>query len=612
MVLNRFKRFCGFSLALAIWAVSTGRCAAADSVDPQSGTPRDPQAVIDKISAAYTKLEMTVNGSRILSMDQPIPKAQVANPEILDFTVLSENQVQIHAKKAGITTVNLWDDKEDIHTVDVVISGDVRELDRLLRVQYPTASLKLFPTSASTLIIFGYVDRPDYVNRIMRIAEDYYPKVLNNMVVGGSQQVLLHVKVMEVSRTNLKILGVDWVGFLNENFLASNVSGIITKASPTASIFRSAGSFTSSARETMQFGVVSGENGFVGFLEALKQENLLKVLAEPNLVTVSGRPASYLVGGQMPYPMPTGFGNIAIQFRDFGTQIDFVPIVLGNGSVRLEVRPKVSEIDPTLGIVVAGTAVPGFRVREVDTGVELKFGQTLAIAGLLQQRTTVEKKGVPYLMDVPYLGAAFSRKSNQINEVELLILVRPELVEALDPEQVPPCGPGLSSMSPADCDLYWKGYTEVPVRMPGMMGHGIMAPQREPVPSPQTAPAIEEMPTTKVRSNEGPVAGVATPQGPRMAAVAARRAEGAPVQAAPVPMAPVRTPPVASVTAPSASATASPMNAEPITAAPLATARVPAASYNPPTSQPRQTRPQTNPKSQPPGFIGPRGYDVKD
>ena len=226
----------------------------------------------------------------------------------------------------------------------------------------------------------------------------------------------------------------------------------------------------------MQFGIVNDPAGFVGFLEALKQENLLKVLAEPNLVTVSGRPASYLVGGQMPYPQPTGFGNISIAFRDFGTQIDFVPIVLGNGSVRLEVRPRVSEIDPTLSISVAGTTVPGFRMREVDTGVELKFGQTLAIAGLLQQRTVMTKRGIPYLMDVPYLGAAFSRKANKINEVELLIMVRPELVEGMDPDQVPPCGPGMTSMSPDDCDLYWKGYMEVPINTPHGPGHGPVGP----------------------------------------------------------------------------------------------------------------------------------------
>ena len=146
-------------------------------------------------------------------------------------------------------------------------------------------------------------------------------------------------------------------------FIASTASGIVN-ANPTASLIRSASSFGTNAVNppTVQFGVVSDNSAFLGFLEALKRENLLKVLAEPNLVTVSGRPASYLVGGEVPYPQPTGFGNISINFKPFGTQIDFVPIVLGNGGVRLEVRPQVSELDRTLGVSMrlgAGAVIPG-------------------------------------------------------------------------------------------------------------------------------------------------------------------------------------------------------------------------------------------------------------
>jgi pilus assembly protein CpaC len=579
MVRNRLRSLVGLSWAPVVLAL--GVCSIARAQAPPQSPEPAPPPVIQKIEAANTKLEMTVESSRILSMDQPIPRAQVSNPELLDFTVLSEKQVQIHARKAGITTVNLWDSKNQIHSVDVVIIGDVRELDRLLRIQFPTVSLKLVPTKASSLIISGYVDRPDYVNRIVRIAEEYYPKVLNNMVVGGSQQVLLHVKVMEVSRSNLKQLGIDWMGFTESgDFIGSTAAGIISKGSATAPLFRTAGVMTTSGRETLQFGVVDGSAGFVGFLEALKQEDLLKVLAEPNLVTVSGRPASYLVGGQMPYPMPTGFGNIAIAFRDFGTQIDFVPIVLGNGGVRLEVRPRVSEIDPTLSVTVAGTSVPGFRMREVDTGVELKFGQTLAIAGLLQQRTIAQKKGVPYLMDVPYLGMFFSRTSNTINEVELLILVRPELVEAMDCDQVPHCGPGMSSMSPTDCGQFFKGYIEVPVppafANPGMgpgpgpgPGYGPMQEQLGP---PQAVPPSEEMPQqggTRAPTRVTPTSDEAARQ-PLPPTLQASSRRGAPPPA------------------------------------------VRPQSYNQPTPQMRNDAPPAKSKSGRPGFIGPIGYDVKE
>ncbi|MEX0676106.1 MAG: pilus assembly protein N-terminal domain-containing protein [Pirellulales bacterium] len=577
MVLNRLKHDRCLRAAAALIVVFLCLSSLADEVAA-------PPPVAQKITAANTKIELAVNGSRILKLESPIPRAKVDNPELLAFTVLSENEVQIHAKKAGITTVYLWDDHGEVHTIDVVITGDVRELAGLLKTQFPTASIKLYPTQASTLIVYGYVDRADYVNTIMRIAEDYYPKVINNMIVGGTQQVLLHVKVMEVSRTNLKALGFDFANFSGSNFFGSAASGILAKSDPTASVFRSAANLTTSGAEILQWGIVSDPSGFVGFLEALKRENLLKVLAEPNLVTVSGRPASYLVGGELPYPQPTGFGNISINFKPFGTQIDFVPIVLGNGSVRLEVRPQVSEPDPAQGITIAGTTVPAFRTRMVDTGVEMKFGQTLAIAGLLQQRVDNEKRGVPYLMDLPYVGAAFRRIRTTVNEVELLVMVRPELVEAMDPDQVPTCLPGMNSQSPDDCGLYWKGYIETPVRPYGPQGHGpdghggpgsneSFGPAPEQV-IPTPAPATDPTPTTRVgvRSKQSVVVSDGPQTAPASAASSRRPAYA-------------HRPPWESNRS---------------------------SSYSPSKPQTRKTAGQTNTVSDPPGFIGPIGYDVKN
>ena len=180
--------------------------------------------------------------------------------------------MQIHAKKAGITSVNLWDKNDEVHTVDVVIVGDVRELEGLLKYQFPTASIKLYATQASTLVLSGYVDRPDHVNRIMRIAEDYYPKVINNMIVGGTQQVLLHVKVMEVSRTNLKQLGFDWAYFSNGGFVASTASGAIIHRIPPPACF--AGQDRSAPVHSTPRPCSSASStiaaGFVGFLDALQ------------------------------------------------------------------------------------------------------------------------------------------------------------------------------------------------------------------------------------------------------------------------------------------------------------------------------------------------------
>jgi pilus assembly protein CpaC len=162
----------------------------------------------------------------------------------------------------------------------------------------------------------------------------------------------------------------------------------------------------------------------------------------------------------VPIPVAQSLGTVTVQYKDFGTQIDFVPIVLGNGNIRLEVRPEITEVDPSLRD--ATTGVPGFRRRFADTAVEMRAGQTMAIAGLIYYRTDVSNKGVPWLADMPWIGAAFRRTRETSNEVELVITVTPEFVEAMDPEQVPNCGPGMLTQSPSDTELYWRGYMEVP------------------------------------------------------------------------------------------------------------------------------------------------------
>jgi pilus assembly protein CpaC len=188
----------------------------------------------------------------------------------------------------------------------------------------------------------------------------------------------------------------------------------------------------------------------------------MKIMSEPTLVTVSGRAASFNSGGEIPVPEPQSLGTISISWKKYGTQIDFVPIVLGNGRIRLEVRPRISELDETQSFNISGTQVPGIKAREADTGVELQAGQTLAIAGLVQTLVQSSNTGLPWISEVPYLGAAFRNVKETRNEVELLILVTPELVEAMDTCDVPPCGPGMQTTSPSDWELFMKGHLEVP------------------------------------------------------------------------------------------------------------------------------------------------------
>lgn len=437
-----------FRAALAIAACFLGAWPAA--AQPQ-GSP-----LTFKVQAAAERLEMVVNTSRIMELPFKVPRVFVGNPDIVSAKPLSPNQIQLSALKPGVTQVNLWDEDEKITTVDIVVYGDARELELLLKGEFPDAQIKIRPL-ASSVYISGFVPKQEQVGQIVRMAEDYYPKVVNNLTVGGVQQILLNVKVMEVSRTKLRQMGIDWSVLGQNFFLTQRVSGVISNIDGNSGLPVTMPA--SNVGDTVRFGVI-GDTSFFAFLDLLRQNDLAKLMAEPKLTTVSGRAATFNVGGQVPIPIAQSLGTVTVQYKDFGTQIDFVPIALGNGNIRLEVRPDVTEVDPSLRDSTTG--VPGFRRRFADTAVEMKAGQTMAIAGLIYQRTDTTNRGVPWLADLPWVGAAFRKTRDVVNEVELVITVTPEFVDSMDCEEVPPLGPGQNSASPTDTELYWRGYVEVP------------------------------------------------------------------------------------------------------------------------------------------------------
>ncbi len=495
---------------------------AAASSGPPSGTVLSSGTVVCKITESNQRQELTVNTSRILTLDKRIPQAQVNNPEILQLTALSPNQIQIFAKKPGVTQVNLWDEAGAIYSIDVIVFGDARELSLLIESQFPNCSIRVVPIS-NGVMLSGYVDQPEHVSRIMQLAQEYYPRVINNLTLGGVHEVLLHVKVMEVSRTKLRALGFDWTQISGQNIVRSSVSGLISGATGADALAGTSASAVTSGAETFFFSVIDGSDAFFGVLEALRQDNLMKVLAEPTLVTVSGRPAFFQVGGEFPIIVPQSLGTVSIEYKKYGTQVDFVPIVLGNGKIRLEVRPRVSEIDSARTVVINSTTVPGLRVREVDTGVEMKAGQTLAIAGLVETRVEAQRRGLPWISDVPYIGVPFRRVVERTNDVELLILVTPELVSAMNPEEVPPGGPGMSTSSPTDSELYFGGLIEVQRGCPdgeaGMIE--VLPPSQGAAPTP--APVLEAAPPAGPVLNRVPSKlPVARPSGANSAPAAAK------------------------------------------------------------------------------------------
>lgn len=412
------------------------------------------------VTQSTETLQMIVRSSRILTLDKPIPRFIVQNEELLTVTPVAANQLQVSAVGPGITQLNMWDSEDNLFTVDVIVSADAREVEAILTTQFPGSNLKVTALSTGAgAVLSGTVNNVDDVDRALQIVEQFYATVVTNVRVIGVQQIMLHTKIMEVSRTKFRELGVDWA-------LSDRVNGTGVLFSAGAMIDAPGTNFINFSPvanlANTRVGAEIGRYDLDVLIKALRQNDLIKILAEPTVVATHGRPSRFIVGGKVPYIVPTGNGAVSVQYEEFGTSVDFLPFVVGPGRIRLEVRPEVSEPDPARSISVQGATIPAFRQRYVETAVEMNAGQTFAIAGLLQNRTEAVQRATPFFGELPWVGSLFRRVSEQNNEIELLITVTPELAEAMDPEQVPPGGPGLNTDSPSDKEFYMRGYIEVP------------------------------------------------------------------------------------------------------------------------------------------------------
>jgi pilus assembly protein CpaC len=479
----------------------------------QETRPADSSVVQFNITQSVETLQLIVKSSRILTMEKPIQKYQVQNEQILTATPISSNQIQVAAMTPGMTQLNLWDSENNLYTVDCVVGADAREVETILTAQFPGSHLKVTPLSQGTgAVLSGTVNNVDDVDRAVMIVEQFYADVVTNVRVVGVQQIMLHTKIMEVSRTRFRELGIDWA--LSD---PTNATGLLF--SPGGMIDAPASNLTNilpvGLQANSRLAAEIGRMDLDLLIKALRRNDLIKVLAEPTVVSTHGRPSRFIVGGKVPYVVPTGNGAVAIEYEEFGTAVDFLPFVIGPNRVRLEVRPEVSEPDPARSITVQGATIPAFRQRYVDTAVELNTGQTFAIAGLLQNRVESVSRATPFFGELPWVGTFFRRIAEQNNEIELLITVTPELAEAMDDYQVPPGGPGLNSASPSDTELYLRGYLEVP-RTDGMcpappegtMGPGGAVIQGQGVP-PEMLPQGEQLPApADGEATEGATGGV--------------------------------------------------------------------------------------------------------
>jgi pilus assembly protein CpaC len=310
------------------------------------------------------------------------------------------------------------------------------------------------------------VDKVEDADVVLRVAQSLGVQVINAMRVGGVQQVQLDVVVASVTRSENRSIGFDFLTNSRNFFFASTVAQAVAEPASVGA----GGAFsvapallgTPAATSNVLFGVVHDGWGFLGFLNALRQEGVAKFIAEPRLVTKSGRPASFLVGGEQAIPVPAGLGQIGVQFEEFGTRLNFLPVVLGNGRIHLEVEPEISNLNAANGVTIAGTVVPGRDTQRVNTTVELETGQTFVIGGLIQHAVATNTRKTPILGDLPFFGTLFSSKVDNQIEQEVVILVTPYLVDAQSCDQVTKVLPGQETRSPDDFELFLEGILEAP------------------------------------------------------------------------------------------------------------------------------------------------------
>jgi len=433
----------------------------------QSEEPAPPGASepVVQVTANRTKLEITEKFSKILKFPGKIKRVDGFDDAVLNVLALTPNEIRVQALIPGVTTLVITDENKKVFTIETFVSGDARHLQAYLKQLFPGSSVEAIKVQDS-VVLRGWVTAPEAITEMVEIAEQFFPNgVLNQMKLAGVQQVLLKVKIMEVQRSKIRQLGVNWL-FLNQSGYAYSTPGSLVPITGITMPLGGAPALTASQNllsgTSLGFGLVGSSGIFQAFIEALKQEALLKILAEPELVTTSGRPANLLSGGEFPILVPQSLGTVTIEWREFGVRMEAVPIVLGNGRLRLEVQPEVSERDFSNAVQVAGTTVPGLTVRRANTAVEMNFGETMVIAGLISSRKTAETSKTPFLGELPLIGAAFRRVKYTEGETELVIMVTPELVSPLKSGQVPEGGPGLFTATPTDRELYLDGVLEVP------------------------------------------------------------------------------------------------------------------------------------------------------
>jgi pilus assembly protein CpaC len=418
-----------------------------------------------------------LNKSQILRVDEKFSDLFVGNPLIADVFGLTDHSVYLLGKKMGSTNLTIYGkNRELLAVMDIVVTHDISGLKLRLHELVPDEVIEVRAAN-SKIVLSGKISNLRQLSKILSIAETYAGEnVTNLMSVSGAQQVLLEVRFAEMRRSRLKELNIGMslfqtagdfaFGFISGTGFAGAGLGSQVPTIPPRSYGGGSGSYTGSDTSI---------NGLIAGLEA---KGVLRTLAEPNLVALSGDTASFLAGGEMPIPVNTSESGISIEFKEFGVGLAFTPTVVGDDLISLVVAPEVSSIDPTVTVAIGGFVVPGLRTRKARTTVEMRDGQSLAIAGLIASEYQDTVTQFPFLGDLPVLGPLFRSPDFNRAETELVIIVTPRLIKPVKPSQL-----RLSTddfIPPSDMDLFVLGRPEDPRsgmgyggKMDGKFGHVI-------------------------------------------------------------------------------------------------------------------------------------------
>jgi pilus assembly protein CpaC len=394
-----------------------------------------PQPGAGQAADAAERVNITAGRSTVVTTDFDITRIAVTNPAIADAVVVRPREVLVDGKASGTVSLIVWGDTTRKH-YDVVVDAGVSLLQQNFQELFRGEDVNVSVTENS-VILSGSVSNNDVMLRAAEIARAAFPKssIVNMLQLPGgspSNQVMLQVRFAEVNRNAFLQAGLNLFA-AHDSFAARSTTQQF--ASPQ---------FDNDSPDLLEFTdylnlfFFHRSSGIGGVLRALQGRGQLQSLAEPNLIAYNGQEASFLAGGEIPIPVVQGLtGNISIVYKEFGVRLNFTPTIAGD-VIRLKLRPEVSSLDYQNGIIISGFRIPALLSRRAETDVELRDGQSFAIAGLMNNLSQADNQAIPVLSKLPIIGNLFKSRADRAEQTELLVLITPRLVRPLDPDEVPP------------------------------------------------------------------------------------------------------------------------------------------------------------------------------